>query len=205
MNQIKTTVYEQLRQLQMLMHREAINHHGRMRNPHRGQGRVLAILKLKPEISQKELTYLLNMSKQSVAELIGKLDRNGYITRRPSEEDKRIMIIKLTDKGRNAVSEEEAAPESTEMLDCLNEEELEAFSEYLGRMIKQYEGQFPNEDFEGRRRMIEEFMSFHGGEHGFGHGVDRGHHHGRDRNSHDCPFDGGPFKHGKFEGEEEDE
>lgn len=34
---------------------------------HIGQGRVLAILKLKPEISQRDLSYLLDMSKQSLA------------------------------------------------------------------------------------------------------------------------------------------
>ena len=73
MNEIKDTINGQLQQLQMLMHRTMFNHFGKMHNPHRGQGRVLAILKLKPVISQKELTYLLNMSKQSVAELITKL------------------------------------------------------------------------------------------------------------------------------------
>jgi DNA-binding MarR family transcriptional regulator len=73
-------VSEQLRQLQMLMHRAVMQkfaQSGGFHNPHRGQGRVLAALKIKPEISQKELTYLLNMSRQSLAELLSKLEKNG--------------------------------------------------------------------------------------------------------------------------------
>ena len=58
---------------------------------------MLAILKMKPEISRKELTCLLNMSKQSVAELISKMEKSGYVTREPSEKDKRVMTIKLAE------------------------------------------------------------------------------------------------------------
>ena len=182
MSELKTTVSEQLQQLQMLMHRASFGRFGKMYNPHRGQGRVLAILKLKPEISQKELSYLLNMSKQAVAELIGKLEKSGYVTREPSAEDKRAMTIRLTEAGAKAAdSADDAAPESEKMLDCLNDEELAAFSEYLGRVIRQYEEQFPGEDFAQRREKMEAFMSFHG--HGFAHGhphdcrhAGRGHH-----------------------------
>ena len=82
MNEVKRLILEQLQQLQSLMHRTLFRGYwggGRSSNPYRGQGRVLAILKMKPEISQKELTYLLNMSKQSLAELLAKLERSGYI------------------------------------------------------------------------------------------------------------------------------
>ena len=164
MNEIKATISEQLQQLQMLMHRASFHGSmadGRMHNPHRGQGRVLSILKMKPEISQKELTYLLDMSKQSLAELLSKLERNGYITREPSVEDKRVMTIKLTDegKGASAADGENDTFEAAQVLDCLNDEELAAFSEYLSRIIKQYENQFPEADYEGRRKHMEMFMS----------------------------------------------
>ena len=59
------------------------------------------MLKLKPEISQKELSDLLDMRPQSLGELLGKLERNGYITRTPSERDQRVLIIRLTDAGKN--------------------------------------------------------------------------------------------------------
>ena len=95
MDEIKATVTEQLRQIQMLMYHRALFQHfmwgGSAYNRHRGQGRVLGILRMKPELSQRELTYLLNMSKQALAELLFKLEKSGYITREPSEEDKRVM------------------------------------------------------------------------------------------------------------------
>lgn len=173
MSEIKITVNDQLQQLQMLMHRATFSNFGfgKMHNPHRGQGRVLALLKLKPEISQKELTYLLNMSKQAAAELIGKLEKNGYITREPSEEDKRVMTVHLTEEGMKAAENVDySTSETAKILDCLNDDELTIFSEYLGRIIKQYEEQFPDEDFEKRRQTMEDFMSFHGHGRHHGHG-----------------------------------
>lgn len=178
MSEIKTIITEQLQQLQMLMQRSSLhNFMGRAHNPHRGQGRVLAILKMKPEISQRELTYLLNMSKQSLAELLAKLEKNGYITRESSEEDRRVMTIKLTEKGEKAADDvNNETSEAAEILDCLNDQELASFSEYLGRIIMRYEEQFPDEDFEQRRKFLEEFMSRygHGGRFGGfgGHGDD---------------------------------
>jgi DNA-binding MarR family transcriptional regulator len=159
-------------------------------NPHRGQGRVLAILRMKPEISQRELAYLLDMSKQSLAELLAKLEKSGYVTRRSSEEDKRVMTIKLTDEGAKAAEDmDDSVSDATKILDCLNDDELNAFSDYLSRIIKSHEEQFPDGDYEERRRHREMFMSRHG--HGFegcgGHG---GHPHrfegcsGRDRHPH---------------------
>ncbi len=180
MSEIKSTITEQLQQLQMLMHRASFHDFmggGKTHNPHRGQGRVLAMLKIKPEISQKELTYLLGMSKQSLAELLTKLEKSGYITREPSEEDKRVMTVKLTEEGMKAADDvDDNTLETSKILDCLNDDELAAFSEYLGRVIKRYEEQFPDEDFEQRRKLMEEFMSRHS--HGFHAGVfSQGHGH----------------------------
>ena len=168
MSEITVIINEQLQQLQLLMYRASFHDFmgGAWHNPHRGQGRVLAILKLKPEISQKELGYLLDMSKQSLAELLAKLEKNGYVMREPSEEDKRIMTIRLTEKGRKAAEGvDDDSLGTTKIFDCLNEEELAVFSGYLGRIIRRYEEQFPGEDFEQRRKSIEEFMLQHG--HGF--------------------------------------
>ena len=223
MNEIKDTVNGQLQQLQMLMHRTMFSHFRKTHNPHRGQGRVLAILKLKPVISQKELTYLLNMSKQSVAELVIKLEKSGYITRETSEDDKRVMTIRLTEEGVKAADNtDDSEPGNLKILDCLNDDELSVFSEYLGRIIRQYEDRFPDEDFEERRKYMENFMLAHGNGfghwqktgHGFGgfgnnHGHDfKAHSHGRDFKGHDHNRDGtghSPFKKEEDENDENNE
>ena len=170
MSEIKSTITEQLQQLQVLMQRMAFRGFvGRTatRNPHRGQGRVLAIMKMKPEISQRELNYLLGMSKQSLAELLSKLDKSGYITREPSEEDKRVTLIKLTEEGMKIADDmDDEETEASKILNCLNEEELTKFSDYLDRIIKQYEERFPEEDFEERRKIMEAFVSRYRPSHG---------------------------------------
>jgi DNA-binding MarR family transcriptional regulator len=193
MSEIKTTITEQLQQLQMLMHRTYFHSFmgfGKAHNPHRGQGRVLAILKMKPEISQRDITYLLGMSKQSIAQLLNKLEKSGCITREPSEEDKRISMIKLTEEGMKAAADaDDETLETTKILDCLNDEELAAFSDYLGRIIKRYEEQFPDEEFEERRKAMEDFMSQYG--HGRGFGGFRGYNgHGNPHGGHGSDFFG---------------
>lgn len=155
-------VAEQLRQLQMLMHRVFHGAGGgrSTHNPFRGQGRVLSVLKLKPEISQKELGYLLGMSKQALAELLAKLEKSGYISREPSEQDKRIIMISLTAEGmKTAEDMDEGTTEmfQYEVLECLDDDELENLREYLSRIIKRYEVYFPDEDFEERRKLMSEF------------------------------------------------
>jgi len=177
MIEIKATITEQLQQLQMLMHRTAFHEamgSGKPHSPHRGQGRVLAMLKMKPEISQKELTYLLGISKPALAELLAKLEMNGYITREPSEDDKRIVSVKLTEDGEKAADDlDGGAMDEHKILDCLNDEELTAFHQYLSRIIERYEEQFPDENLAERRRMKEAFMLRHA--RGFeGHGERHG-------------------------------
>ena len=191
METTKNTVSEQLQKLQRLMHRASFQRgrgRGRGHNPFRGQGRVLALLKLKPEINQRELKFLLNMSKQGIAEIISKLEKNGYVTREASEDDKRVMTIKLTDEGAKAADEMAKRPEeTTKMLDCLSDEELQNLSNYLERIIKQYEELFTDDDFEEHRRMHEEHM-MHGSRdcgHGHGRGHGRGHHHRGGCREHD--------------------
>lgn len=174
MEDIRETILEQLQQLQMMMHRAWFHHAGGMHNPHRGQGRVLAILKLKPEISQRELTYLLNMSKQAVGELIAKLEKSGDITRTPSEEDKRAMIIRLTPQGAKAAEAvDRSSNETNRLFDCFTEDELSTFSGYLERMIDRYEADLQGEAFAQRRRHMEDLLSMHGREERRRRGFDR--------------------------------
>lgn len=144
----------QLFQVMALMHR--YQHHIRRNqehwgDPHRGQGRVLALLKLKPEITQKELTFLLNMRNQSLGELLGKLERSGFIEREPSENDRRVMNVKLTPAGAEAAQQaEEQQQEGDKLFDGFTEEERAQFGEYLNRLIEELRKQTEGADFRGR-------------------------------------------------------
>jgi DNA-binding MarR family transcriptional regulator len=95
---------------------------------------------MKPEISQKELSYLLEMRPQSMGELLAKLEKKGYIDRTPSEADRRVLNIKLTKEGEEAVEESTESDFSFDkVLECLNDDEQQNLGIYLDRIIETLE------------------------------------------------------------------
>jgi len=129
-------LYKKLTKLQWLMHRQQMRGwvvRGPLADTTRGQGRILAVLKLRDGISTRDLSYLLGIRVSSLNELLMKMEKGGYVTREPSEQDKRIMLVRLTEKGRNEQQPKQFAFDDIFL--CLSEEEQEAFGEYLDRII----------------------------------------------------------------------
>ena len=148
MNDMYTATYEKLSTLQWLMKRRQMfsqAESGRFADSTRGRGRILAMLKIQPEIATKDLAYLLGIRQQSLNELLKKLEKNSYVERRPSEKDRRVMVVHLTEKGKEAQEPEE---NYQEFLGCLSPEELQQFGEYLDRIIAAFrmEGRSEDED-----------------------------------------------------------
>jgi len=132
------------------------------RDPRQGQGRVLALLKMKPEMTQRELTFLMGMSRQSLAELLSKLEKQGLIEREPSAEDKRTVTVRLTEAGQAADQGGDTYGQPAEdQLDCLDDDEVAHLADYLGRIIERCEQQF-GDDFGERRAMLERFWAERG-------------------------------------------
>lgn len=126
-------LWNKLSQLQYLLHRRyAHRRSSPTADATRGQGRILAFLKLREGIATKDLAYLLDIRISSLNELLAKLERNGYLRREPSEADRRVMLLYLTEKGR---AEEQPELEQNGVLDCLSPEEQEHFGGYLDRII----------------------------------------------------------------------
>jgi DNA-binding MarR family transcriptional regulator len=113
--------------------------HGRFGDPLRGQGRLLTLLKAKPVTTQKELSFLLDMRQQSLSELLSKLEEKGFITREKSEEDARVMMIKLTDAGKQAAPDLTDIDPNEDVFDCLSDEEKDQFGEYIVKVTKSLE------------------------------------------------------------------
>ena len=141
MHDLHTDVYEKLATLQWLMKRHQMlsqEEAGPFADTTRGQGRILAMLKIQPEIATKELAYLLGIRQQSLNELLNKLERSGYMERKPSDADRRVMIVHLTEKGKNV---QQPQTDYSEILDCLSAEELQQLSGYLDRLINAFNAQ----------------------------------------------------------------
>lgn len=139
----KIKIIEQLRQLQLAMQRTAFRG-AQAHSSYRGQGRLLSILKEQPEISRKELGEKLDISRQALTELLQKMEKSGYIIRRPDPRDRRILLIRLTQEGRAAAEETDVgASDLPRLLDCLDEKELAAFSDCLERILLHYRELYP--------------------------------------------------------------
>lgn len=190
---------EKLLKLQWLIQRQRMQEHmenGPLADPTRGQGRVLAMLKLQPDISTKDLSYLLGIRQQSLNELLNKLEKNGLVTRVQSEDDKRVMLVRLTEKGENI---KQADSDFDGIFDCLDDDEKAEFGKYLDRIIDSLEaalGLEEDEEFSewidnARSRIgfdkFERMMFMRGGMHRGFHGMAHerfGHTHGSRDSKH---------------------
>lgn len=126
---------EKLSQLQWLLGRRQMRNrmeHGPCADPTSGQGRVLTLLKMQPEISTRDLSYLLGIRQQSLNELLNKLEKSEYVLREPSEADRRVMLVKLTEKGK---TQQQMETDYSEIFSCLSEEEQASLSDYLDRIM----------------------------------------------------------------------
>lgn len=140
----KIKIIEQLRQLQLAMQRTAFRS-VQARSSYRGQGRVLSILKEQPEISRKELGEKSDISRQALTELLQKMEKKGYIVRRPDPRDRRILLIRLTQKGRVAAEETDVGTSDLpRLLDCLDNEKLAVFSDCLEQILLHYRELYPD-------------------------------------------------------------
>ena len=104
----------------------------KMNNLSRGQGRVLAILKRKDNISTKNLAIILGISVSALNLLLTKLEKNGFVVKEASVEDKRVLLVRLTEKGRNVTIEPSV---DYSIFDCLKEDQKQEFDDYLNSII----------------------------------------------------------------------
>lgn len=142
-------------------------------DPSRGQGRILAMLKIQDGIATRELAYLLGIRPSSLNESLGKLERTGLITRQPSAEDGRVMTIHLTEEG---AATEQIVEEKPSLFAGFSADEQQQLGEYFDRLIAALEDEEgvsgPDKDRDGRR-MREHFSQGRGG-----YGKRRRHGHG---------------------------
>lgn len=138
---------EQVRNCTNLIHRlmhsehHAVHQSAEEANIGRGQGLVLRILAEEDGLAQSEITEKLDIRPSSLGELVTKLERSGYVERRQNENDKRVINVFLTEKGREAESKfanpRRAAAKS--WFAGLTEEEKTELSQLLEKAIASME------------------------------------------------------------------
>jgi DNA-binding MarR family transcriptional regulator len=107
----------------------------------RGQGLVLHILAKEDGLTQSEITEKLDIRPSSLGELVAKLEKSGYVERRQNENDKRVINVFITDKGRKAEKEFVNPRQKDAESWCLglSEEDKAKLSELLEKLINSME------------------------------------------------------------------
>ncbi len=114
-----------------------------MKNVSKGQGRIIAVLKRKDRISTKDLSEILNISVSSLNETLNKLEQKGFVKKVPSNEDKRVLLIELTEKGKEV---EFKNHNDLDIFDSLNDIEKDYLDDYLNRLIMELHRKFKEEN-----------------------------------------------------------
>ena len=65
----------------------------------RAHHRVIYFVGRNPGITVSELLAILKITKQSLSRVLGQLVREGFITQRAGQQDRRQRLLELTDKG----------------------------------------------------------------------------------------------------------
>ena len=96
--------------------------------------RIIALLDERGELTQRQLRELLGIQAGSLSELVARMEKFGVITRAPDEKDRRRIVLRLTQLGR------ERAREPREMTDerlfaALTPQEREALGVMLRKIV----------------------------------------------------------------------
>jgi DNA-binding MarR family transcriptional regulator len=135
---MEMTLEELIARLQSLLQRRRHRSYRQSRpwsDPSRGQGRLLAMLKLQDGIATKDLAYMLGIRPASLNELVAKLEKSGHVTRQQSDTDGRVWLVKLTDQGRA----EPTTVGTEEAFASLSQEDQSKLRSYLVTVIANLE------------------------------------------------------------------
>lgn len=107
----------------------------------RGQGLVLRTLAENDGMTQTEIAEKLDIRPSSLGELVLKLVENGFVERRQNENDKRVINVYLTEKGRGVEKEFINLRQQSAESWCagLSENEKSQLFELLSKLISSME------------------------------------------------------------------
>jgi DNA-binding MarR family transcriptional regulator len=115
----------------------------------RSEYELLATLMLnlddeKTAFSVTEISNLLQITPSGVTHLINSLEEAGYIERLSAPNDRRIVLVGLTDKGTEAAEAliADIQEQLTALFDHLGEDDSQTFIRLISRAIDYFESQF---------------------------------------------------------------
>lgn len=119
------------------LHHRRTQKDGPLGDSMRGRGRILALLKLRDGVPTRGMAQVLGIRVSSLNEALAKMEKDGLVERIPSDDDKRVMLVKLTEAGRETKIPSENLPDL--LFEDFEDEELETFSGFMDRLMKSLE------------------------------------------------------------------
>lgn len=113
-----------------------------------GQPKILSLLRDQGEMTQRALQESAGVRAASISEMLMKLEEAGLVNRRVSPEDRRSVLVTLTEKGGIAANEMEYARTDVaeEYFGCFSQQEVDVFGALLQKLsdnLKQHFGEMP--------------------------------------------------------------
>ena len=107
-----------------------------------GQPKLITYLASRGPCGQRELAQYFEVDSAAISRMVDSLEKGGFITRRPSEENRRCNSIELTEKGQraNQAWREQCGAMEALMLEGFSEKERTQFAEYLSRAYQNLKG-----------------------------------------------------------------
>lgn len=101
------------------------------------QGRILFVLWSKDGISIQELAKKTSLGKSTLTSMLDRLEQAGFVKRVPSKEDRRTILIKLTEKDRECQNlYTKITKEKTALFyKGFTSKEIDIFENYLQRVL----------------------------------------------------------------------
>jgi len=103
---------------------------------------VLGALREGASLTQKELAAMAQIEQPAMAELLGRMERDGHIRRTPDPRDRRSSLISLTASAKKklAPAREAFIAAHQEALSGFSETEIVQFMAFLERTVSNLEG-----------------------------------------------------------------
>ena len=121
-------------------------------SPFVGQYRCIYTLSETGTITQKELAEILQIRSTSLSELLLKLEKKGFVKRTPSTQDKRKLLVSLTEEGQKEACQYQKMRVMAycDMVSPLSVEEKSQFYSILCK-IKNHYIEMGEENYAGNR------------------------------------------------------
>jgi DNA-binding MarR family transcriptional regulator len=101
------------------------------------QGRIMFVLWEKDGIAINELAKKTSLAKSTLTSMLDRLEEAGHVVREPSDEDRRKILIKRTEKDRAwQKTYVQVSKEMSELFYAgFSGDEIDAFEAYLSRVL----------------------------------------------------------------------